>query len=45
MSYELKESGLLQAMIYYLTCTPKQVSLYIAKEKGEEMKQSEERLL
>ncbi len=46
MSYELKESGLLEAIKVYLTMTPQQIELYCQKKKteasGEEVKHSEE---
>lgn len=42
MSYELKESGLLEALKMYLTMTPRQVELACEKQKGEEVKHSEE---
>lgn len=44
MSYELKESGLLDALKNYLTMTPKQVELWQERQKlqGEEYKRSEE---
>lgn len=46
MNYELKESGLLEALKMYLTMTPKQIELLCEKNKamasGEEVKHSEE---
>ena len=44
MNYELKESGLLEALKMYLTMTPKQIELLCERNKasGEEVKHSEE---
>ena len=45
LSFELKESGLLEALRMYLTMSPKHVEFYMAekqKAKGEEYKRSEE---
>lgn len=46
MLYEFKQTGLLEALQIYLTCSPKQAKYVIeqkkALEKGEELKRSEE---
>lgn len=46
MSYEFKESGILEALELYLTRSPMQAKFYLEKQKndlkGEEMKHSEE---
>ena len=46
MLYEFKETGILEALTIYLTCTPKQARLIVeqkkAEKKGEELKRSEE---
>ena len=46
MNYEFKESGLLKALDLFLTSSPKQVQLFLEKEKvGEEVKRSEEMMM
>ena len=46
MNYEFKESGLLKALDLFLTNSPKQVQLFLEKEKvGEEVKRSEEMMM
>jgi len=46
MTYEFKESGLLEALELLLTHSPKQVQLKLEKERvGEEVKHSEEMVL
>jgi len=46
ISYEFRESGLLEALMMYITMTPKQIELHCEKKKslasGEEVKHSEE---
>lgn len=46
MTYEFKESGLLEAIEIFLTCSPNKAKHYFEKKKndlkGEEIKHSEE---